>query len=198
MFTADLLERAAKTFGQAFFVAFLGSVVASVTPGIDWSVAWWQSVGLAAAAAGATAGVSAITSLLSKPFGAKGSASLLKSNPIDVESSVRAVTLEPVAQLGQLAPPVAPVGYTLVHDRVLEALLPNGNANIAVPKASSDERIVIRPAGLPAGSAPPLPNAGPVDPALIPGYGLPAHTPPVSADYGTTPVQSAHATQGQG
>lgn len=82
MFTADLLERAAKTAVQAFLVTFLGALTASVTPGVAFNAAWWQSAGLAALAAGATAAVSAVMSLLSKPVGNPNNASILASGVV--------------------------------------------------------------------------------------------------------------------
>lgn len=74
MFTADLLERAVKTFGQAAVVAFAGlmTVPASVT-----DVGAWKAGGLAALAGAVSAGLSAVTSLLSRPVGEKGTASLV-------------------------------------------------------------------------------------------------------------------------
>lgn len=75
MFTADLLERALKSFVQAFVVTFVGllAVPANVT-----DVGAWKAAGLAAAGGALTAGVSAVTSLLSRPVGDNDSASLVR------------------------------------------------------------------------------------------------------------------------
>lgn len=91
MFTAEMLERAAKSAVQAFLVAFAGSVLASLTSGIQWSAPWWQSVEVAAVAAGGMAAASAVTSFISKPFGVPGSASVLPA-AISVDSVVTSTT----------------------------------------------------------------------------------------------------------
>ena len=75
MFTADLLERAVKTFIQAALVTFTGLMT---VPGDVTDVGAWKAAGLAALAGALSAGVSAVMSLLSKPVGDKDSASLLK------------------------------------------------------------------------------------------------------------------------
>lgn len=75
MFTADLLERAAKTFIQAFIVTFAGLLVA---PANVTDVGAWKAAGLAALGGAVTAGVSAVTSLVSKGVGDTDSASLVR------------------------------------------------------------------------------------------------------------------------
>ena len=75
MFTADLLERALKTFVQVFVVTFAGLLVA---PANVTDVGAWKAVVVAAAGGAVTAGVSAVTSLLSKRVGDQDSASLVR------------------------------------------------------------------------------------------------------------------------
>lgn len=78
MFTADLLERASKTFVQMFVVTFGGlmAVPADVT-----DVGAWKAAGLAALGGAIAAAVSAVMSLLSKSVGDTDSASLVAPPP---------------------------------------------------------------------------------------------------------------------
>lgn len=67
IFTKDLLERAAKTFVQAFAAALVVPALADF-----WTVSAWKAAIIGAV----SAGVSAVSSLLSKPVGPnKGDAS---------------------------------------------------------------------------------------------------------------------------
>ena len=66
MFTADLLERAVKTFFQSF-VATFGMTFIVPANVVDLSA--WKAAGLAAVVASVSAGISGITSLLSKKVG---------------------------------------------------------------------------------------------------------------------------------
>lgn len=75
MFTADLLERAVKTFVQTFVAVFLAALVVPASV-VNWSD--WKATGIAAATAGLTAALSALTSIISKPVGNTDSASLVK------------------------------------------------------------------------------------------------------------------------
>lgn len=101
MFTADLLERAAKTAVQSFLAAFSVAMLATLAHGLEWSVAWWQAAAGAAFLAGITAATSAITSLLSKPIGDKSTASIVpavQKVPSGVSVAQYAPTLaEPLA-----------------------------------------------------------------------------------------------------
>lgn len=76
MFTADLLERACKTFLQAFVVSFGASLV---VPANVYDGGAWKAAGAAALLAAATAAVSAVTSLISKPVGDKTTASIIST-----------------------------------------------------------------------------------------------------------------------
>lgn len=74
MFTADLLERAVKTFVQTFLTVFLGALV---VPSSVFSVGGWKAAALGALGGAVSAGFSAAMSLLSKPVGNKGTASIV-------------------------------------------------------------------------------------------------------------------------
>lgn len=73
-FSRDLIERALKSFVQAFIATF---VLTLVVPGDVTDIGAWKAAAVAAAAGAVTAGLSAVSSLLSKNRGPdKGSASL--------------------------------------------------------------------------------------------------------------------------
>jgi hypothetical protein len=76
MFTADLLERAVKTFIQTFLTVLIGGLV---VPGniADWN--GWKTAGLAALAGAFGAALSAAMSVLSKPAGNKNTASIVQT-----------------------------------------------------------------------------------------------------------------------
>jgi hypothetical protein len=74
MFTADLLERAVKTFLQTFATVFLGALV---VPANVADVGAWKAAGLAALAGAVSAAFSAAMSAVSKPVGNKNSASIV-------------------------------------------------------------------------------------------------------------------------
>jgi apolipoprotein N-acyltransferase len=75
MFTADLFERAVKTWLQTFLTVFLGALV---VPANVFSVTNWKAAALGALAGAVAAAFSAVMSLLSKPVGDKTTASLIK------------------------------------------------------------------------------------------------------------------------
>lgn len=180
MFTADLLERAARSAVVAFVGALGLSLAASVIHGIEWSLAWWQSVALAAVAAGVMAAGSAFLALLTKNVGPDNTTASVLPNPsIDAASTVISQTIEshPLeAVTGQLvsAAPVIPEGYTLLPTHLLA---PAQQPGTAVP--------------VPAGE-----SITDVDPATLMGgaYATAVPTPPpVTEAHHTDPVQSAHA-----
>jgi len=78
MFTADLLERAVKTFFQTFLTVFLGALV---VPANVFSVTNWKAAALGALAGAVSAAFSAVMSLISKPVGDKQSASIVSTVP---------------------------------------------------------------------------------------------------------------------
>lgn len=97
MFTADLLERAVKTWVQTFLTVFLGALV---VPAQVFSVGAWKAAALGALAGAVSAAFSAVMSVLSKPVGNKSSASLVAVPALDVASTVVAtspVTSAPAA-----------------------------------------------------------------------------------------------------
>lgn len=74
MFTADLLERAVKTFVQTFIATF-GLVF--IAPSDVTNAGAWKAAGIAAVMAAVTASISAVTSLVSKGIGDKDTASIV-------------------------------------------------------------------------------------------------------------------------
>ncbi len=78
MFTADLLERAVKTFIQSFIATF---GMAFVVPANVVDLSAWKAAGLAAVIAAVSAGISALTSVLSKPIADKDTASIVLPPP---------------------------------------------------------------------------------------------------------------------
>lgn len=85
MFTADLLERAVKTFIQTFLTVLIGGLI---VPGniADWN--GWKTAGLAALAGAFGAALSAAMSVLSKPVGNKETASVV-APPADTSGLVK-------------------------------------------------------------------------------------------------------------
>lgn len=73
MFTKQLLERAVKTFAQAFFATL---AAAFIVPS-DFTVEGWRAAAVSALVAAVAAGLSAVSSFLSRPWGDPGTASLV-------------------------------------------------------------------------------------------------------------------------
>lgn len=75
IFLKDLLERAGRTFVQAFASSF---AVTFAIPADFADLNAWKSAALAAGIAGIAAGLSAVMSLIGKNRGTPGTASLVK------------------------------------------------------------------------------------------------------------------------
>lgn len=78
MFYKQLLERAAKTFVQAFFATFC---TAFAVPA-DFDMTNWKVVTISALVAALAAGLSAVSSVLSRPWGNPGTASVVSLPPV--------------------------------------------------------------------------------------------------------------------
>jgi hypothetical protein len=102
MFTADLLERAVKTWLQYFVVTFFGALT---VPANVLDLPGWEAAGLAAGGAALAAAASAVTSLLSKPVGDRGSASIIP--PQEPSTGVSGWTIEAngSAEFNDVTPP---------------------------------------------------------------------------------------------
>lgn len=74
-FARDLTERVAKTFVQAFFATFAATFAVPA----DFNVDNWQAAAVSALVAAIAAGLSAVSSVLSRPFGDPGTASVVSS-----------------------------------------------------------------------------------------------------------------------
>lgn len=113
MFTADLLERAVKTWVQTFLTVFLGALI---VPANVFSVGGWKAAGLGALAGAVSAAFSAAMSLLSKPVGNKNTASLVAVPAVAAPPTVGHMTIlndgsavpETYTHATTLAAPLAP------------------------------------------------------------------------------------------
>lgn len=114
MFRRDALERAAKTFAQAFVATLAISVT---VPGDVGNLDAWKAMGLAALIAAVSAGLSAVSSVASRRVGDPDTASLVAP---PVVSPAHPVWSPPVAPLevGPVAAavPVRPDGIVLTFD----------------------------------------------------------------------------------
>jgi len=83
MFTADLLERAARTALVTFLGTLLVTFTASISHGITFSAAWWEQIAIAAVTAGISSAGTAVLALLTKPVGPSNqTASMLPQGPV--------------------------------------------------------------------------------------------------------------------
>jgi hypothetical protein len=170
-FLPDLLERAVKTYVQAFVVAFLLTMSATMVHGVEFSVAWWEAAAIAALGAALTAGASAVTSLFSKPIGDGDSASLLKPPPGSELIPVTLVSSETLSQ---------PLSGSVSG--------PPGSLVAQPPQSGTSAQSSTT-------SAPPFDQPGPVDGASFPGYPVGPSDPPsrealAAETMGTPPAHS--------
>lgn len=79
MFTADLFERAVRTFVVTFISTF---GLAFAAPTDVTNAAGWKAAGIAAVLASVSAAGSAALALLTKPVGDKNTASMIVQAPV--------------------------------------------------------------------------------------------------------------------
>jgi hypothetical protein len=77
MFIRDLIERLTKTFVQTAISTFAATFI---IPN-DFTVDGWKRAALAAGVAAAAAALSAVSSMMSRPVGTPGTASLVRPQP---------------------------------------------------------------------------------------------------------------------
>lgn len=76
MFSKQLLERAVKTFLQAFFATLAATFM---IPSDFSNISNWKAAGIAALVASVSAGLSAVSSFLSRPWAEPGTASMVST-----------------------------------------------------------------------------------------------------------------------
>lgn len=88
-FFTDLLDRAVRTFCQAFLATFS---VAFIAPQNTFDITAWKAAGAAALVGSVSAAISAVMSMLAKRVGDPNSASLTQPGPgpvNDLEAGVK-------------------------------------------------------------------------------------------------------------